>query len=976
MLRIRALGGLSVEQDGSPVSGAGAQPRRQAILAVLARAGKRGVSRERLLALLWPDANEDSTRSVLSQAIYMLRRDLGAADAICGSRELRLDPAVIESDVAEFEELCTSGDLERAVALYTGPFLEGFRLPGNPELDRWVEAERDTLAHRYTDALEKLARGAAQRGDPLGASGWWRQLAGLDPLNARVTIELMRSLAAAGDRAGALQQARIYEALLAQDLDLAPDRAVVELARKVREESAQPEPTPRTRAVSTSDSVAPPAPVDASSLAPIIDGDAAPPAAEAAVATETPSVSQPASLPNAAHAPARAPRRKQRVAIGLLGGVALVAVGAIATLIARRTGTWGSPPVVAIGRIADYRGDAGAEISAPLTDMLATNLARSTSLRVVSSARMMEMLARARGEGDTTAVYARAARLAGASQMIEGAVVALKDGGYRLDLRRVTLAEGTIKDAETVRGADLFALADSGSAKLLATLGSEPVAGSIADVTTRSLPAYRLYMRGLQRYQAGDGPAARELFEAALGEDSTFAMAAYWAAVSISYDWRSPERRHMLAHIDRAVRLSASASDRERLIIRTWWARATNSPSLRAIADTLSRRYPEEIDGHVQAGAAAILAGDFLGAAIPLERAIRLDSVVLSTGVQRCAGCNAIDLLIRAWVAADSMAAAERVARRAVRIWPRNPISFALLAEVLDYQGRFGEAEAVIDSVAALRTSTVNMWARHWIRSGRFDRLDPMLRQHIASSGEQGSLLYWSAMSLRNQSRFDDALGTARRFRALTGEPGDTRSSAPQSAAIEAQVLLESGKAAASAALFDSIAEWRLAGQPEATYAANRVWMLTQEAAARADAGDAPAVAALADSVEALGARTYTERDRRLHHHVRGLEAMLRSDVDAAIDHFRRAIYSPTIGYNRTNYELARALLRRGRPPEAVAVLRPAARGVVLESANVHLTLADVHALMARAFAAAGQPDSARVHGAWLHGNGADASSR
>jgi len=974
VLRIRALGGLVVEQDGTPVSGAAAQPRRQAILAVLARAGGRGVSRERLLALLWPDADEASTRTILSQAIYMLRRDLGASDAICGGRELRLDAAVIDSDVAEFDERCSSGDLESAVALYSGPFLDGFRLPGSPEFDRWVEAERDTLAHRHTDTLEKLARAAAQRGDALGASGWWRQLAGLDPLNGRITIELMRALAAAGDRAGALQQARIYEALLAQDLELPPDKAVVELARKLREESIQAPASGAPGQPGASRAESSTLVGSASPAAPIVAADSQPVATEAAGVTSEPvPVAGPTAMPNVAPAAVGPARWSWRV---VMGGIAAIAVAAIGIAIARRTAMSGSPPVVAIGHIADYRGEASDETAAPLTDMLATNLARASSLRIVSSARMLEMLARARSEGDTTALYTRAARLAGASQMIEGTVVALREGGYRLDLRRVTLAEGTIRDAETVRGADLFALADSGSARLLAAFGSARVAGSIADVTTRSLPAYRLYVRGLQRYQAGDGPAARELFEAALGEDSTFAMAAYWAAVSISYDWRSPERRQMLAHINRAVRLSASASDRERLIIRTWWARATNSPSLRAIADTLSRRYPAELDGHVQAGAAAILAGDFIGATVPLERAIRLDSVVLSTGVQRCGGCNAIDLLIRAWVAADSMGAAERVARRAVRIWPRNAISFALLAEVLDYQGRFDETEAFIDSAGALTASTVNMWARHWIRAGRFDRLDPMLNQHIASSGQQGNLLYWSAMSLRNQGRFDEALATARRFRALTGEPGDTPSSAPQSAAIEAQVLLESGKAAASAALFDSIAAWRLAGQPEATHTANRVWMLTQEAAARAAAGDAPGVAALADSVEALGGRTYTERDRRLHHHVRGLEAMLRSDVDAAIDHFRRAVYSTTIGYNRTNYELANALLRRGQPQEAVAVLRPATRGVVLESANLHLTLADVHALMARAFAAAGQPDSARAHGAWLHGSAADASSR
>ena len=218
-----------------PLSGAAAQARRQAILGVLARAGGRGVSRERLLALLWPDADEASTRSILSQAIYMLRRDFGGSDAICGGRELRLDAAVIDSDVAEFDERCSSGDLEGAVALYAGPFLDGFRLPGTPEFDRWVEAERDTLAHRYTGMHSRSSPvpplSEAMRAVRPGAGVSWL---GSAPLNGRITIELMRALAAAGDRAGALQQARIYEVLLAQDLELPPDKAVVELARKLR----------------------------------------------------------------------------------------------------------------------------------------------------------------------------------------------------------------------------------------------------------------------------------------------------------------------------------------------------------------------------------------------------------------------------------------------------------------------------------------------------------------------------------------------------------------------------------------------------------------------------------------------------------------------------------------------------------------------------------------------------------------------
>ena len=71
--------------------------------------------------------------------------------------------------------------------------------------------------------LERLARRLADRGDAAGAAAWWRRVADLDPLNARVAIELMRALVAAGDSSGALNHARIYEALLAQELDVEPD---------------------------------------------------------------------------------------------------------------------------------------------------------------------------------------------------------------------------------------------------------------------------------------------------------------------------------------------------------------------------------------------------------------------------------------------------------------------------------------------------------------------------------------------------------------------------------------------------------------------------------------------------------------------------------------------------------------------------------------------------------------------------------
>jgi DNA-binding SARP family transcriptional activator len=219
MLRINALGGLFVAKDGRVLAGAAAQPRRLAILGLLARAGDRGMTRDKLMALLWPDADEERGRKALTQALYALRQDFGAEEAVTGVKDLRLNPELVQSDVGEFTEALAHGQLERAVACYGGPFLDGFHLPGADEFERWVETEQSALSHDYGEVLRRLAPGATQAGDLGAAVGWWKRLAAHDPLDSRTSLALMKALAAVGDRGGALQHARIHEALLEQHLD-------------------------------------------------------------------------------------------------------------------------------------------------------------------------------------------------------------------------------------------------------------------------------------------------------------------------------------------------------------------------------------------------------------------------------------------------------------------------------------------------------------------------------------------------------------------------------------------------------------------------------------------------------------------------------------------------------------------------------------------------------------------------------------
>jgi DNA-binding SARP family transcriptional activator len=223
--------------DG-PLTGAAAQPRRLAILAVIARGGQRGATRGKLLALLWPDADEEQGRRVVTQALYALRRDLGRDDALVGTQDLRLNREILWCDVEAFDAALARGDAANAVTLYAAPFLDGFRLASAPEFERWADDERVALQHRLHVALEALARGAEERGAFGEAASWWRRRAADDPLNARVAIALMRALAAAGDRGGALRHAAIFEALLAEELGVPADRDVIELAESIRRDLA------------------------------------------------------------------------------------------------------------------------------------------------------------------------------------------------------------------------------------------------------------------------------------------------------------------------------------------------------------------------------------------------------------------------------------------------------------------------------------------------------------------------------------------------------------------------------------------------------------------------------------------------------------------------------------------------------------------------------------------------------------------
>src|SRR3954464_6703289 len=183
MLHLKTFGELSVDIDGIPGTGAAQQRKTLGLLALLAASGNRGLSRDKLIAALWPEADAEHGRGLLRQACYALRRDLDAPDLFLGSIQLRLNPAVISSDVQAFALALEQNDPAGAVALYTAPFLDGFYLKGSGEFETWAEATRVQLGSQYRSALERLSAEATRRGEHRTAAEWWRRLLEFDPLS-------------------------------------------------------------------------------------------------------------------------------------------------------------------------------------------------------------------------------------------------------------------------------------------------------------------------------------------------------------------------------------------------------------------------------------------------------------------------------------------------------------------------------------------------------------------------------------------------------------------------------------------------------------------------------------------------------------------------------------------------------------------------------------------------------------------------
>jgi len=185
---------------------------------MLAVAGEKGVSRDKLLAMLWPEGDPEKSRHALNQILSAQRRHFADSNLFDGRKTVRLNSSLITSDVDAFERALSNGDLDAAVGIYSGPFLDGFFVPDSSEFERWVGDQRDRFASRLSEALDEAARKAERTDDLEMAVKRRRQALSLDKTDSSRALKLADILARSGNRPGALRALRECQKRIKDDL--------------------------------------------------------------------------------------------------------------------------------------------------------------------------------------------------------------------------------------------------------------------------------------------------------------------------------------------------------------------------------------------------------------------------------------------------------------------------------------------------------------------------------------------------------------------------------------------------------------------------------------------------------------------------------------------------------------------------------------------------------------------------------------
>lgn len=278
-----------------------------------------------------------------------------------------------------------------------------------------------------------------------------------------------------------------------------------------------------------------------------------------------------------------------------------------------------------------------------VTEALRGELAQSTSLMVVPTSKVRQMLARMKLDGTTRLDFARAREMAtreGIKAIVDGQVLAI--GSSRvLQANLVATQTGEIlasfkesaKSENDVVGA-IDQLARHLRERVGESLRNIHATPPYERVTTGSIDALRKFVDGQRAYDSGELQRSRSLLEEAVSLDTGFAMA--YRKLAVSYLNERSQTEKGFALLQKAFDHRARLSDEERFSLEGFYFTRGPRPDInRGIAayEALLVAAPENTTALINLGVTLEARGEYAKAEALFRRSMAIDTLTFQSEV-------------------------------------------------------------------------------------------------------------------------------------------------------------------------------------------------------------------------------------------------------------------------------------------------------------------------------------------------------
>ncbi len=247
LCRVRLFGGLEVSVGERKVREKDWRKRKARLLfAILVLERGRQVSREQLLAHVWPDLTEDRAKNNFYVAWSNMKSALSTgqepflyAENTGGLCSIVRD--AVRSDVDEFEECIiagreaeASGDVAGAISAYQqlAAVYRGELLPGDL-YDDWFMPMRERYRMDFIASMLRLVDLLMEADDPCEAAVYARRALGVDQYREDLYQALIRCQIAAGQRSAAIESFITCKTQIAEQLGLDPSPETTALYQEI-----------------------------------------------------------------------------------------------------------------------------------------------------------------------------------------------------------------------------------------------------------------------------------------------------------------------------------------------------------------------------------------------------------------------------------------------------------------------------------------------------------------------------------------------------------------------------------------------------------------------------------------------------------------------------------------------------------------------------------------------------------------------